>query len=89
MKGVLRRDDAAPLSFACRPVLRTFADDMDSNSEILKKLADEVNAKADASEIVDKLVSQAKDGDTDSIKLLAELKQQAEERRLRQELFGV
>lgn len=60
-----------------------------SDQDILKHIADAVNGAADAGEIVEKLKEQAMTGDTDSIKLLAELGQYAEERQLRKELFGV
>lgn len=60
-----------------------------SNEELLEKIASEVCAKADAQEILDKLKELAKTGDTDAVKLLADLSQYAEERNLRKELFGV
>lgn len=60
-----------------------------SNEELLEKIASEVCAKADAREILDKLKELAKTGDTDAVKLLADLSQYAEERNLRKELFGV
>lgn len=62
---------------------------MSNYEKLLAKIASEVNADADAVEIYNKLTTQAKMGDTDSVKLLAELNQYAEERKLRKELFGV
>lgn len=62
---------------------------MGSYDKLLAKIASEVNAAADAEEIYSKLTEQAKKGDTDSVKLLAELNQYAEERELRKDLFGV
>lgn len=57
--------------------------------EILKKIADEVDAAVDAKEIIDKLKELCKNGDTDAIELLGRLGQYVEIRKLRKELFGV
>ncbi|MBQ8715839.1 MAG: hypothetical protein IJ552_11665 [Prevotella sp.] len=62
---------------------------MSNYEKLLAKIASEVNAAADARDIYDQLTKQAKEGDTDSVKLLAELNQYAEERKLRKELFGI
>lgn len=62
---------------------------MSDHDKLLAKIASEMNTALDAGEIYAKLTEQAKEGDTDSIKLLAELSQYAEERKLRKELFGV
>ena len=62
---------------------------MSDHDKLLAKIASEINTALDAGEIYAKLTEQAKEGDTDSIKLLAELSQYAEERKLRKELFGV
>jgi len=57
--------------------------------ELLKRIADEVSATADAKEILDKLTELSKQGDTDAITLLAKLSQYGKETKLRKELFGV
>lgn len=59
------------------------------DNELLKRIADEVSATADANEILDKLTELSKQGDTDSIELLAKLNQYGKETKLRKELFGV
>ena len=62
---------------------------MSNYEKLLAKIASEINAEADAAEIYNQLTEQAKMGDADSVKLLAELNQYAEERKLRKELFGI
>jgi len=62
---------------------------MSNYEKLLAKIASEINAEADAVEIYDQLTEQAKKGDADSVKLIAELNQYAEERKLRKELFGI
>jgi len=59
------------------------------DNELLKRIADEVSAVADAKEILDKLTELSKQGDTDAIELLAKLNQYGKEIELRKELFGV
>lgn len=59
------------------------------DNELLKRIADEVSATADAKEILDKLTELSKQGDTDAIELLAKLNQYGKEAKLRKELFGV
>lgn len=59
------------------------------DNELLKRIADEVSATADAKEILDKLTELSKQGDTDAIELLAKLGQYGQEVKLRKELFGV
>ena len=59
------------------------------DNELLKRIADEVSAVADAKEILDKLTEHSKQGDTDAIELLAKLNQYGKEVKLRKELFGV
>lgn len=59
------------------------------DNELLKRIADEVSATADAKEILDKLTELSKQGDTDAIELLAKLNQYGKEIKLRKELFGV
>lgn len=59
------------------------------DNELLKRIADEVSATADAKEILDKLTELSKQGDTDAIELLAKLNQYGKETKLRKELFGV
>ncbi len=59
------------------------------DNELLKRIADEVSAVADAKEILDKLTELSKQGDTDAIELLAKLNQYGKEVKLRKELFGV
>ncbi len=59
------------------------------DNELLKRIADEVSATADAKEILDKLTELSKQGDTDAIELLAKLNQYGKEVKLRKELFGV
>ena len=59
------------------------------DNELLKRIADEVSATADAKEILDKLRELSKQGDTDAIELLAKLSQYGKETKLRKELFGV
>ena len=60
--------------------------DMDGQ---LARILHEADDTLDRVEIIRQLKEQAKDGDTDSIKLLAELTQYAQERKLRKDLFGV
>jgi len=59
------------------------------DNELLKRIADEMSAVADAKEILDKLTELSKQGDTDAIELLAKLNQYGKEVKLRKELFGV
>ena len=59
------------------------------DEEYLEGLAREVDGEIAAREVVDKLLEQAKNGDTESVKLLVELGTEAKTVRLRKELFGV
>ena len=59
------------------------------DEEYLEGLAREVDGEIAAREVVDKLLEQAKGGDTESVKLLVELGTEAKAVRLRKELFGV
>jgi hypothetical protein len=59
------------------------------DEEYLEGLAREVDGEIAAREVVDKLLEQAKNGDTESVKLLVELGTEAKAVRLRKELFGV
>lgn len=59
------------------------------DEEYLEGLAREVDGEIAAREVVDKLLEQAKKGDTESVKLLVELGTEAKAVRLRKELFGV
>ena len=59
------------------------------DEEYLEGLAREVDGEIAAREVVDKLLEQAKGGDTESVKLLVELGTEAKTVRLRKELFGV
>lgn len=59
------------------------------DEEYLEGLAREVDGEIAAREVVDKLLEQARKGDTESVKLLVELGTEAKTVRLRKELFGV
>lgn len=59
------------------------------DEEYLEGLAREVDGEIAAREVVDKLLEQAKGGDTESVKLLVDLGTEAKAVRLRKELFGV
>lgn len=59
------------------------------DEEYLEGLAREVDGEIAAREVVDKLLEQARKGDTESVKLLVELGTEAKAVRLRKELFGV
>ena len=59
------------------------------DEEYLEGLAREVDGEIAAREVVDKLLEQAKGGDTESVKLLVELGTEAKTVRLRKELFGI
>lgn len=59
------------------------------DEEYLEGLAREVDGEIAAHEVVDKLLEQAKGGDTESVKLLVDLGTEAKAVRLRKELFGV
>jgi len=59
------------------------------DEEYLEDLAREVDGEIAAREVVDKLLEQAKGGDTESVKLLVDLGTEAKAVRLRKELFGV
>lgn len=59
------------------------------DEEYLEGLAREVDGEIAAREVVDKLLEQAKNGDTESVKLLVDLGTEAKAVRLRKELFGV
>lgn len=59
------------------------------DEEYLEDLAREVDGEIAAREVVDKLLEQARKGDTESVKLLVELGTEAKTVRLRKELFGI
>lgn len=62
------------------------------DSDIQKLIADIVmlaNVTEDACAILNKLVELAKDGNTEAVKELREIIQQAKEEQLRKDLFGV
>lgn len=62
------------------------------DSDIQKLIADIVmlaNVTEDMRAILNKLVELAKDGDTEAVKELREIIQQAKEEQLRKDLFGV
>ena len=59
------------------------------DEEYLEGLAREVDGEIAAREVVDKLLEQARKGDTESVKLLVDLGTEAKAVRLRKELFGV
>ncbi len=59
------------------------------DEEYLEGLAREVDGEIAAREVVEKLLEQARKGDTESVKLLVELGTEAKAVRLRKELFGV
>lgn len=62
------------------------------DSDIQKLLADIAmleNVTEDVRAILNKLVELAKDGDTEAVKELREIIQQAKEEQLRKDLFGV
>ena len=59
------------------------------DEEYLEGLAREVDGEIAAREVVEKLLEQARNGDTESVKLLVELGTEAKAVRLRKELFGV
>lgn len=62
------------------------------DSDIQKLLADIAmleNVTEDVRAILTKLVEMAKDGDTEAVKELREIIQQAKEEQLRKDLFGV
>lgn len=59
------------------------------DEEYLEGLAREVDGEIAAREVVDKLLEQARKGDTESVKLLVDLGTEAKTVRLRKELFGV
>lgn len=57
--------------------------------QLLNRIAVIVNLTEDVRAILDKLIEQAKEGDTDAVKQLREIVQQAKEEQLRKDLFGV
>lgn len=57
--------------------------------QLLNRIAVMVNLTEDVRAILDKLIEQAKEGDTDAVKQLREIVQQAKEEQLRKDLFGV
>ena len=57
--------------------------------QLLNRIAVMVNLTEDVRAILDKLIEQAKEGDTDAMKQLREIVQQAKEEQLRKDLFGV
>lgn len=62
---------------------------MDNIEQYLRQLADEVNCEVDVYEIRKALMSRAKKGDHEAIKLIDELAKAAHEKELCKELFGV
>lgn len=57
--------------------------------QILDWLADAEKLSLDVRQILDRLVEQAKQGDTEAVKQLRDILRQANEEQLRKELFGV
>ncbi len=57
--------------------------------QLLSQIAVMVNLTEDVRAILDKLIKQAKEGDTDAVKQLREIVQKAKEEQLRKDLFGV
>lgn|GEM_PF-1091499 len=80
----------SPLPVFCSPLATAYLCRMDNDmQQILDWLADAEKLSLDVRQILDRLVEQAKQGDTEAVKQLRDILRQANEEQLRKELFGV